>query len=54
MHPDLFMRMYQQQERELERRLEHRLAARQRSASGQSHGHLGRTVHLHLHWRNTH
>ena len=34
MHPDLFLRMYQQQERELEQRLLHRLAARDRSPVG--------------------
>ncbi len=32
MHPDLFLRIYRQQERELEERLRHRRAARERAA----------------------
>lgn len=48
MHPDLFMRIYQQQERELEQRLMHRLAARERSTAGRRPAHHGHTVHLHL------
>ncbi len=31
MHPDLYFRIYQQQEREFEQRLLHRLAARDRA-----------------------
>jgi len=54
MHPELFMRMYQQQERELEQRLEHRLAARERSAPGRGFGLHGRAVRLHLHLRTPH
>ena len=50
MHPDLFLRVYHQQERELEQRLEHRLAARDRSAAGTRSGHSVR-LHLSLHRR---
>ncbi len=34
MHPDLFLRVYRQQERELEQRLRHRLVAQERREAG--------------------
>lgn len=34
MHPDLYLRLYHQQEHELEQRLMHRLAERDRARSG--------------------
>ncbi len=49
MHPDLFLRVYHQQERELEQRLEHRLAARDRSSAASRSGHF--RLHLSLHRR---
>ena len=54
MHPDLFLRIYQQQERELEQQLAHRLAARDRApVSAARGGHHPRISQLRLH-RKTH
>lgn len=38
MHPDLYLRVYQQQERELTQQLANRLAARARTSGGRSRG----------------
>lgn len=51
MHPELFMRIYAQQERELEQRLLRRLAAQGRSSAGASAGHHARTAHFRAHRR---
>lgn len=49
MHPDLYLRVYQQQERELTQQLANRLAARSRSA-----GSRARSAHrLHLRSRTS-
>lgn len=49
MHPDLYLRVYQQQERELTQRLANRLAARTRTV-----GVRGRAAHrLHLRTHRT-
>lgn len=41
---DLFLRVYQQQERELEQRLLRRLAAQGRRSAGRRHGHAHRVA----------
>ncbi len=46
-HPDLYLKIYQQQERELEQRLMHRLAAQGRSAGIRSRLHLPGTHRPH-------
>ena len=48
MHPDLFLRNYQQQERELEQQLLHRLAARDRVVSAARGVHHPRFSHLRM------
>jgi hypothetical protein len=53
MHPDLYLRIYQQQERELEQRLLHRLAERDRPQANPSREGLGlRVAHI-LHRKGT-
>jgi hypothetical protein len=54
MHPDLFLRIYQQQERELEQQLLHRLAARDRTPVSAAGGHHPRISHLRMHRKTTH
>jgi hypothetical protein len=51
MHPDLYLKIYQQQERELEQRLLQRYAAEQRGSARphRSKGH--RVLHLPIHRR---
>lgn len=53
MHSDLFLRVYQQQERELERTLQHRRAARNRSTTVGSRGSGLRMSPLRIHRRST-
>lgn len=53
MHPELFMRIYAQQERELEQRLSQRLSAQGRSPAGAAPGHHARSMHLRMHRRAT-
>lgn len=53
MHPELFMRIYAQQERELEQRLSRRLSAQGRGPVGTS-GHHALAAHFRLHRRATH
>lgn len=48
MHPELFMRVYRQQERELEQRLRHRLAAAGRAPAAPARHH-GLRLHLRAH-----
>lgn len=53
MHPDLYLRIYQQQERELEQRLLHRLAERDRPQAAPSRAGRGlRVAHI-LHRKGT-
>lgn len=52
MHSDLFLRVYQQQERELERTLQHRRAARSRATTSGSRGSGLRMSPLRSHRRN--
>ena len=54
MHPDLYLRIYQQQERELEQRLLHRLAERDRPQANPSREGRGlRVAHIRLHRKGT-
>ena len=47
MHPDLYLRIYHQQEQELEQRLMHRLAERERARTGPKKSGRGLSV-LHV------
>lgn len=49
MHPDIYLTIYRQQERELEQRLLQRFAAYQRAPGGQTRVHGRRVAHLRLH-----
>ncbi|HEY3436174.1 MAG TPA: hypothetical protein VGK35_00685 [Actinotalea sp.] len=49
MHPDLFLTVYRQHERELEQHLLQRYAAEERAASGPRRQRSRRAVHLRLH-----
>ena len=54
-HTDLFLRIYQQQERELEQQLAHRLAASDRApVSAARGGHHPRISHLRMHRKTSH
>ncbi len=52
MHPDLYLRVYQQQERELTQRLANRLAARSRTAGTRARG--AHRLHLRSHRTTSH
>ena len=52
MHPDLYLRVYQQQERELTQRLANRLAARSRVTGGRARG--VHRLHLRTHRTSAH
>ena len=55
MYPDMFLRIYRQQERELEQQQLHRLAARDRAPAGAARGgYHPRILHLRTHRRATH
>lgn len=55
MYPDMFLRIYRQQERELEQQLLHRLAARDRSPVARAPGsHQFRISSLRAHRKGTH
>ena len=49
MHPDLFLTVYRQHERELEQQLLQRFAAQERAASGPRAVRARRGMHLRLH-----
>ena len=46
MHPDLYLTIYRQNERELEQRLQHRHAAEERDQGGRSRVHGRRVVRV--------
>lgn len=51
MHPDLYLKIYQQQERELEQRLLQRYAAEQRGSARPHRSKAHRVLHLPIHRR---
>ena len=53
MLPDLYLKIYRQQERELEQRLLQRFTAGERSRGGRTRARGSRVAHLRLHRKGT-